>query len=117
MLKVNQRLTILLVLVATLSRRGTLQFHTLPKSVCFGNMRVKILPALQDNYMYLIVDENSQEAGIVDPVAPDTVVKAVNDEGVKLTHILTTHHHWDHAGGNSALLEKISELQVRFYIL
>lgn len=30
----------------------------------------------------------------MDPVEPDTVVKAVNDEGVKLTKVLTTHHHW-----------------------
>ncbi|KAK6630586.1 hypothetical protein RUM43_014571 [Polyplax serrata] len=75
-------------------------------------MKVKILPALQDNYMYLIIDKNSNEAGIVDPVSPDTVVQAVNDEKVKLTHILTTHHHWDHAGGNSNLVKKIPGLQV-----
>jgi len=39
---------------------------------------------------------------------PDT--KAINDElesaGWLLTHILNTHHHWDHAGGNLDLKEK-----------
>ncbi len=39
---------------------------------------------------------------------PDT--KAINDElesaGWRLTHILNTHHHWDHAGGNLDLKEK-----------
>lgn len=102
-----------LIAVTSFARTGALQYHTIPKSLILGNMKVKILPALQDNYMYLIIDKNSNEAGIVDPVSPDTVVQAVNDEKVKLTHILTTHHHWDHAGGNSNLVKKIPGLQVK----
>ena len=43
---------------------------------------------------FQIVDEQSQEAAIVDPVAPETVVEAVKAEQVKLTTVLTTHHHW-----------------------
>ena len=35
-----------------------------------------------------------QEAAIVDPVEPDKVLAAVDEEGVKLTTLLTTHHHW-----------------------
>ncbi len=57
-------------------------------------MRVRVLPALSDNYMYLLIDEGSQEAAIVDPVAPEDVVAAVKEEKVKLTTVLTTHHHW-----------------------
>ena len=38
-------------------------------------MRVRILSALDDNYMYLIVDEKTQEAAIVDPVKPEKVNK------------------------------------------
>jgi hydroxyacylglutathione hydrolase len=30
----------------------------------------------------------------VDPVEPEKVLAAVEDEGVKLTTLLTTHHHW-----------------------
>lgn len=41
-----------------------------------------------------IIDEITKEAAIVDPVEPDTVIKAVSDEGATLTKILTTHHHW-----------------------
>ena len=63
-------------------------------------MRVRVLPALSDNYMYLLVDNKTNQAAIVDPVEPDIVMKAVEEEGVKLTTVLTTHHHWDHAGGN-----------------
>ncbi|KAH1015808.1 hydroxyacylglutathione hydrolase, mitochondrial isoform X2 [Dendroctonus ponderosae] len=69
-------------------------------------MKVTVLPALSDNYMYLITDETTKQAAIVDPVAPDTVLHAVQNEGVNLTQILTTHHHWDHAGGNEELIKK-----------
>lgn len=36
-------------------------------------MRVELLPALTDNYMYLIIDENTKEAAAVDPVQPQKV--------------------------------------------
>ncbi|KAG6462206.1 hydroxyacylglutathione hydrolase, mitochondrial isoform X2 [Manduca sexta] len=75
-------------------------------------MDVKILPALQDNYMYLIVDKATNEAAIVDPVEPKTVLEAVQKQGVKLTTVLTTHHHWDHAGGNEDLVKQHPGLQV-----
>merc|ERR1719339_485109 len=55
-------------------------------------MKVRILPALSDNYMYLLVDPATQQAAIVDPVDPDSVVAAVKEEGVTLTTLLTTHH-------------------------
>ncbi|TNN66142.1 Hydroxyacylglutathione hydrolase, mitochondrial [Liparis tanakae] len=35
-----------------------------------ANMRVELLPALSDNYMYLLIDVESREAAIVDPVEP-----------------------------------------------
>ena len=68
-------------------------------------MDVHILPALEDNYMYLLVDKKSGEAAVVDPVQPSTVLEKVKElgAGVKLTTVLTTHHHWDHAGGNKEL--------------
>lgn len=75
-------------------------------------MKIHILPALSDNYMYLVVDEKTQEAAIVDPVEPKKVVDAVKNHGVKLTTVLTTHHHWDHAGGNKELAELVKGLTV-----
>lgn len=44
--------------------------------------------------MKQIIDESTKEAAIVDPVTPETVLEAIKDEDVKLTKILTTHHHW-----------------------
>nr|VZI39177.1 unnamed protein product [Spirometra erinaceieuropaei] len=70
-------------------------------------MRVVTIPALQDNYMYLVIDDSSKQCAAVDPVAPSTVLKAVAEQGLQLTSILTTHHHWDHAGGNVELVKSL----------
>lgn len=35
-----------------------------------ANMRIELLPALTDNYMYLLIDVESKEAAVVDPVEP-----------------------------------------------
>lgn len=56
--------------------------------------------------MYLLIDEATKECAVVDPVEPNKVLDAVKKEGVKLTSVLTTHHHWDHAGGNEKLVQK-----------
>ena len=58
----------------------------------FGSFLLAGLRTLDVRFQ--IVDEQSQEAAIVDPVAPETVVEAVKAEQVKLTTVLTTHHHW-----------------------
>lgn len=75
-------------------------------------MKVEILPALEDNYMYLIIDEGSKEAAIVDPVDPKRVADAVEQNKVNLKKVLTTHHHWDHAGGNEKIFKMFDNLQV-----
>ncbi|KAI8979075.1 hydroxyacylglutathione hydrolase [Mycotypha africana] len=69
-------------------------------------MLVKPVPCLDDNYSYLILDEESKKAAVVDPVEPDKVLKALEEySDYQLSMILTTHHHWDHAGGNPKLLK------------
>ncbi|XP_026636350.1 hydroxyacylglutathione hydrolase, mitochondrial isoform X3 [Microtus ochrogaster] len=75
-------------------------------------MKVELLPALTDNYMYLIIDEDTKEAAIVDPVQPQKVIETVKKHRVKLTTVLTTHHHWDHAGGNEKLVKLEPGLKV-----
>lgn len=44
--------------------------------------------------MLQLMDETTKEAAIVDPVEPKTVLAAVEEAGVNLTTVLTTHHHW-----------------------
>lgn len=62
--------------------------------------------------MYIIIDETMNEAVVVDPVEPKKVLKELEEEGAKLTTVLTTHHHWDHAGGNAELLQMKPGLKV-----
>lgn len=50
-------------------------------------MDVKILPALQDNYMYLIIDKATKDAAIVDPVDPGSVLASVDEEKVNLVKV------------------------------
>ena len=69
-------------------------------------MRVERIPTLGDNYTYLIIDEESGEAAVVDAPEVDPVVRRVDELGVNVTKILSTHHHWDHSGANPQLSEK-----------
>ena len=62
------------------------------------------IPALQDNYIYLI--ETDEILACVDPAEAVPVEAACETLGRKLTHILNTHHHWDHVGGNPELKSK-----------
>lgn len=61
------------------------------------------IPVLQDNYLYLIHDPDSGQTAIVDPAVKEPVLDACAQRGWTLTHILNTHHHWDHTGANKAL--------------
>ena len=68
--------------VEALSKVGVRGYHSEQKIVDQNTMKIRILPALSDNYMYLLVDQATKEAAIVDPVDPDSVIKAVEEEGV-----------------------------------
>ena len=71
-------------------------------------MKILQVPCLRDNYAYLVVCEKTNKAAIVDPSESDPVMEKVQQEGVDLVAILNTHHHRDHTGGNTGLLERYS---------
>ncbi len=81
----------------------------------YTKMRILPVPLLRDNYGYLIIDDTTGEAAIVDPGEVEPVLDAVSRAQVRLTKILNTHHHWDHTGGNEALLRAIPGLEVAGY--
>ena len=64
---------------------------------------VQLIPALTDNYIYLIRDPGSGAVGVIDPAEPAPVLAALERSGWRLTHIFNTHHHADHTGGNADL--------------
>ena len=63
-------------------------------------------PCLSDNYGFLVHDASNQLTACIDTPDVKTIEKALSDKQWNLTHILNTHHHWDHAGGNLELKEK-----------
>lgn len=75
-------------------------------------MKIVHIPCLEDNYAYLIIDETSKEAAAVDPVEPEKVLKTATQHGVHLKLVLTTHHHWDHAGGNDKIKQLVPGIKV-----
>ncbi|XP_064406373.1 hydroxyacylglutathione hydrolase, mitochondrial-like [Halichondria panicea] len=81
-------------------------------TVDLGHMTIKLLPALSDNYMYLLIDKSTKQAATVDPVKPEHIVSAVESEGLHLSTVLTTHHHLDHAEGNEKLVSMVTGLTV-----
>ena len=57
-----------------------------------------------DNFSYIIADETSREAAIVDPsLNQDVLMKFIKDQKLKLNYIIDTHGHGDHTAGNDDL--------------
>ncbi|XP_054792510.1 hydroxyacylglutathione hydrolase cytoplasmic-like [Prosopis cineraria] len=75
-------------------------------------MKIYHVPCLEDNYSYLIVDESTKEGAVVDPVEPEKVLEVANSHGVDIKLVLTTHHHWDHAGGNDMIKQLVPGIKV-----
>lgn len=64
------------------------------------------LPALRDNYIWMLVNDRQKQAVIVDPGSAEVVEKALSQNKLNLHAILITHHHWDHTQGVSELSKK-----------
>ena len=90
--------------------------HTMPYAV-------HTVACLLDNYAYVIVDLSGRPphpVALVDPCEPEAVVRALErlrqdeygGEALEVTAVLCTHHHWDHAWGNRALLKAYPGLRV-----
>ena len=77
-------------------------------------MRVEIIPCLQDNYSYLIIDETNNTACVVDPSEAFPIIDFISNKNINLKYILNTHHHFDHIGGNKDLKKKYNLSVVGF---
>lgn len=63
-------------------------------------MKVVPVPVRDDNYAYLLIDESTKKAAAVDPYDVAKVTEAAEAHGVQIVAGITTHHHFDHSGGN-----------------
>lgn len=67
-----------------------------------NNFTIACIPALKDNYIWIGHDKTT--AFVVDPGDSDPVQQYLAEHGLDLTHIIITHHHFDHTGGALALV-------------
>ena len=63
-------------------------------------LQIELVPMLTDNYAYLIHDKASGATAILDPSEAKPGLDAAAKRGWKISHVLDTHHHNDHCGGN-----------------
>ena len=66
-------------------------------------LEIHQIPVLSDNYIYLVHDPVSKDTAVVDPAISEPVLASLAERGWRLTHIMNTHHHGDHIGGNLEL--------------
>ena len=69
-------------------------------------MKIIIVKCLIDNFSYIIYDEETSLAAVVDPSEAQPIIDEIEKNNLKLKYIFNTHHHYDHVGGNSILKEK-----------
>lgn len=66
-------------------------------------LEVVRIPALSDNYIWLMHDAVSGDTVVIDPAVADPVLEAAQARGWRIGQIWNTHWHGDHTGGNAAI--------------
>ncbi len=67
---------------------------------------IHLIPALKDNYNFVIHDLESKKTCVIDPSLSEPLIQFLDQKAWSLDLILNTHHHWDHTDGNLGLLQK-----------
>ncbi|GAB4392903.1 MAG: hydroxyacylglutathione hydrolase [Gammaproteobacteria bacterium] len=67
-------------------------------------MNIYPIPALHDNYIWMIYHPLKLQAAIVDPGDAQPVIKHLKQFNLNLSAILITHHHGDHTHGVDELV-------------
>ena len=66
-------------------------------------MEIVRIPALSDNYIWLVHEPESGETTVVDPAVAEPVLAEADKRGWRIAQIWNTHWHPDHTGGNAAI--------------
>ncbi|MDB5707419.1 MAG: hydroxyacylglutathione hydrolase [Sphingomonas bacterium] len=69
------------------------------------DLEIVRIPALSDNYIWLVHDPVSDETMVVDPAEAAPVLAEADKRGWTIGQIWNTHWHPDHTGGNAAIRE------------
>ncbi len=62
------------------------------------------IPCLSDNYAFLVHDPVSGATALVDAPEPGPILAELKQRDWTLSHVLLTHHHWDHIDGLGDIL-------------
>jgi hydroxyacylglutathione hydrolase len=73
------------------------------KETAMAELEIIRIPALSDNYIWLVHEPESGETMVVDPAEADPVLAAAAERGWTISQIWNTHWHPDHTGGNAAI--------------
>ncbi len=69
-------------------------------------LSVTPIPAFNDNYIWLLREDSTSRAAVVDPGDAAPVIEALERDGLSLDAVLITHHHPDHTGGLAELTQR-----------
>src|ERR671917_44473 len=69
------------------------------------SLEIVRIPALSDNYIWLVHEPASGETVVIDPAVAEPVLTEAEARGWRITQIWNTHWHPDHTGGNAAIKE------------
>lgn len=59
------------------------------------------------NFAYLVGDEGTRRAAVVDPAyRPDAVLAQARDRGLEVVYLINTHAHFDHVSGNDEVRKR-----------
>jgi glyoxylase-like metal-dependent hydrolase (beta-lactamase superfamily II) len=60
-----------------------------------------------DNFSYIIADDATKEAAVVDPnFNKNAIIQIIKDQNLNLKYIINTHHHMDHTASNEDFRSK-----------
>jgi len=69
-------------------------------------LQIERIPTFGDNYTYLAICTETNQAAIIDAPEEDPVVARVDATNASVELILSTHHHFDHSMANPQLAER-----------
>jgi hydroxyacylglutathione hydrolase len=90
--------------------RLTADYHG--PAVARASLEVVPLRALDDNYVYAVVDRSASAAAIVDPGEARPAIAFLERERLALADVLVTHHHGDHTAGIAELVSRCGPARV-----
>jgi len=93
-------------------RKYNNQPHSSAQEAVFNGLSILPIPLSLDNYCYLVREQGSGTAILIDPADPQPVLQVLQSLNVTPTAILTTHKHWDHSGGNAELRKSFKKIPV-----